>query len=78
MSNPIIAKRVSVLLKSGIRFDYTHVTELIAPFHYSRGGVAFKIIGETLDSFDMPCNVIDIHLIKDIHHTTIDWYIPEQ
>lgn len=75
----IFARKLTIIQKNGLRFDYTHVTELKVynPLpRMSETEPHLYITGETDDVAGGRCITIDKYPIKDLQMTIIDWYIP--
>jgi hypothetical protein len=67
--NPILARRLSVVCKSGRKVDYTHVTYIKA------AGNRLQIDGER-DGKDLRVNATDVYEISDLHLAVIEFYKP--
>lgn len=68
--NPILARKLTIITKSGRKIEYTHVTNVLAV------GNVLHIRGETGDEFDMRLNVDDDHKIDGLHIGIIEFYKP--
>lgn len=74
MSNNILAKRVSVLAKSGKRIDFTHVTKIVVSYN------VLCIDGETDGETDGAYTRINVeanYRVKDLELMQVDFYIPK-
>lgn len=75
----IFARKLTIIQKNGLRFDYTHVTELRVYNPTPRRSETepyLLIKGETDDVANGRCIAVDKYPIKDLQMTIVDWYIP--
>lgn len=70
----IFAKKLVILLKTGERIDYTHVTNLMV--RTLRHGAELYVTAEGSDEHGMRRNIARCFAVKDIHMTIVDWYEP--
>ena len=68
--NPILARKLMLISKSGRKIEYTHVTNILAV------GNVLHVHGETDDSDDTRINVHDDHKIDGLHIGIIEFYKP--
>lgn len=70
--NPILARHLIVITKSGRKVDYTHVTLIEAKEN------TLRIIGETDGNHGMRINMEDYHRIEGIEVMIVEFYKPPQ
>lgn len=68
----IIAKRLYIITKRGVKIDYTHVEQIETKKEQ------LKIRGETNDKFGMRCNTIDIFGIDELLTMHVEFYVPKE
>ena len=70
--NPILARKLTIINKSGDKIDYTHVTEIRAKNNI------LIIKGETNDVDDNRTNVVNHFFIDNLHIGIIEFYKPPE
>ena len=70
MPSEILGRRLTIITKSGLRHDYTHITYLEAC------GEFIEVWGETDDVAGGRVNAKDIHKIEDLEIMVLDFYKP--
>jgi len=67
----IIARRLTIIQKNGMRFDFTHIEEITTLDN------TLFIKGETDDVANGRVKTHDRFPIEHLEHMYVDWYIPK-